>query len=133
MEAEVKKAGGMESIAGDVAQMERELQQRQMKRAKLVGARDAVRYQIRQHEAELNKPSFRSLDEEYRKLLIQHKVSALLWRMCVCVCVREIVWTQLGRRHRKWRSQISKSTIKRWTSTVLLLARAISAPYLIRL
>jgi hypothetical protein len=83
MEAEVKKAGGMESIAGDVAQMERELQQRQMKRAKLVGARDAVRYQIRQHEAELNKPSFRSLDEEYRKLLIQHKVSALLWRMCV--------------------------------------------------
>ncbi len=59
-------------------------------KSKLAGARDILAGQARVQEAELNKSEYRTVEEEFRKLLIQIKVHALC-SCCLLLCRSRLI------------------------------------------
>lgn len=55
-----------------------------VQRDRLVGSRATYAEQVRIHEKELAKPNYKNVDEDYRKILIQAKVSMYLAIVAEC-------------------------------------------------
>lgn len=68
-------SGSLDQLDLDLAPLEKEQQNIKSKYDRLLGARATLQEQVKHFEKDLNKPTYKTIDEDYRKMLIELKVS----------------------------------------------------------
>jgi len=69
--------GSVESADFDIERLSNTTEQKKRKLNQLIGKRDTLSTQIKEHQKELNKPIYKDIDEQYRQMFIQVKTTEM--------------------------------------------------------